>query len=382
MSHSRLQRAIRSAGVIAGAAMFVLAAPAFARSQSLGARVLREGMSGSDVRVLQQLLTRAGYPTQSVGTFGPVTEAHVRSFERAYHIAVTGVVNATFVRELRHVVALRSAPPPAAEDGDSGGAPFMIAPVPGAASAPAPTSAAKPAQSTAATPSSDAGQLGSRVLHQGMKGADVSQLQGDLTLAGFPTAIDRQFGPATKASVIGFEQAHNLSGDGVVSATVVQALQSAIAVYESSNPTGTARINADGTATPPAGAPAVVQEVIAAANQITGKPYVYGGGHGTWNDVGYDCSGAVSYALHGGGLLASPEDSTQLETYGASGPGVWITIYADASHTWVVVAGIAFDTADFGGPNFPIGSGPRWRKNPLGNLADGGSYEVRHPVRM
>jgi hypothetical protein len=119
--------------------------------------------------------------------------------------------------------------------------------------------------------------------------------------------------------------------------------------------------------------------VIAAANQIIDKPYIYAGGHATWNDVGYDCSGAVSYALHGGGLLSSPEDSIELESYGSPGPGRWITIYADPSHTWVVVAGIAFDTADYSGPNIPAGTGPRWRRDPTGNLADGGGYVVRHP---
>ena len=119
--------------------------------------------------------------------------------------------------------------------------------------------------------------------------------------------------------------------------------------------------------------------MITAANQIIDKPYIYGGGHASWNATGYDCSGSVSYALHGAGLLSSPEDSTGLESYGSPGPGKWITIYADAAHTWVVVAGIAFDTADFGGPDIPSGTGPRWRRNPTGNLADGGDYIVRHP---
>ncbi len=331
-------------------------------------------MSGPDVRTLQQLLTKAGYQTPAVGAFGSVTEAHVRSFERAYRLKVTGNVNAAFVRQLRHVLGLRSAAPPAEDDGFSGGVGFMIAP--------APASSAKPAQSTATPAATGAGQLGSRALRQGMTGADVSQLQGDLTLAGFPTAIDSQFGPATETSVIGFEQARGLTTDGVVTAAFVQALQSAVAAYESSGPAGTAHINADGTATAPANAPPVVKAVIAAANQIIGTPYVYAGGHGSWKDSGYDCSGAVSYALHGGNLLSSPQDSTGLESFGQAGPGTWITVYADASHTWVVVAGIAFDTADFGGPNIPGGTGPRWRSNPVGNLADGGSYVVRHPKAL
>jgi hypothetical protein len=121
--------------------------------------------------------------------------------------------------------------------------------------------------------------------------------------------------------------------------------------------------------------------MIAAANQIIDKPYIYAGGHGRWNDSGYDCSGAVSFALHGAGMLSSPEDSTELESYGAPGPGKWVTIYADAGHTWIVIAGIAFDTAHYG-PTTPAGTGPRWLSDPTGNLADGGNYVVRHPSAL
>ena len=92
--------------------------------------------------------------------------------------------------------------------------------------------------------------------------------------------------------------------------------------------------------------------------------------------------GSVSFALHAAGLLNTPEDSTQLESYGAPGPGRYITVYADAGHAFMVVAGRAFDTANFGGPNIPAGSGPRWRSDPLGNLADGGNYVVRHPAGL
>ena len=123
--------------------------------------------------------------------------------------------------------------------------------------------------------------------------------------------------------------------------------------------------------------------MINAGNQIIGKPYVYAGGHGKWNDTGYDCSGAVSYVLHGAGMLSQSEDSTGLESYGSPGPGKWVTIYANSGHTWIVIAGRAFDTANFGGPNIPAGTGPRWRSNPLGNLNDGtGGYVVRHPAGL
>ncbi len=221
--------------------------------------------------------------------------------------------------------------------------------------------------------------LGQRTLRPGMKGHDVRVLQGYLTLVGLPTAVDGSYGPSTKANVIQFQLAHGMKGNAVFTYAESLILRQAVAGALASGPVGKARINPDGTATAPQGAPAVVQQVMTAANQIIDKPYIYAGGHASWNAPGYDCSGSVSYALHGGGLLSSPEDSTGLESYGSPGPGKWITIYADAAHTWVVVAGIAFDTADFGGPDIPSGTGPRWRRNPTGNLADGGDYIVRHP---
>lgn len=123
----------------------------------------------------------------------------------------------------------------------------------------------------------------------------------------------------------------------------------------------------------PANAPAAVKRVIAAANHIRTLPYIWGGGHGRWQDSGYDCSGAVSYALHGGRLLTSPLTSGSFETFGEPGPGRWITIYANASHAYMVVAGVRFDTA--GDVNE---TGPRW--HPTVAAAASGRYVVRHPV--
>jgi cell wall-associated NlpC family hydrolase len=123
----------------------------------------------------------------------------------------------------------------------------------------------------------------------------------------------------------------------------------------------------------PVNAPAMVKRVIAAANHIRTTPYVWGGGHGRWQDSGYDCSGAVSYALHGGKLLTSPLTSGSFETFGEAGPGRWITIYANASHAYMVVAGLRFDTA--GDLNE---SGPRW--HPTVAAAATGRYVARHPV--
>jgi len=100
---------------------------------------------------------------------------------------------------------------------------------------------------------------------------------------------------------------------------------------------GGGSIGGNGTISPPPGIPAVVARVIAGANAITDFPYVFGGGHGSFVDNAYDCSGSVSYALAAGGLLAAPETSGSLESWGAAGPGKWITVYANAGHTYMYV---------------------------------------------
>jgi peptidoglycan hydrolase CwlO-like protein len=135
------------------------------------------------------------------------------------------------------------------------------------------------------------------------------------------------------------------------------------------NPGQEARVITESEASAPASAPSAVKSVIAAGNEIADTSYLWGGGHGSFESSGYDCSGAVSYALHGGGFLESPLDSTGLETWGEPGPGQWITVYANASHAWMVVAGISFDTV--GGP------GPRWH-DPWSSSPEG--FVVRHPA--
>jgi peptidoglycan hydrolase-like protein with peptidoglycan-binding domain len=223
--------------------------------------------------------------------------------------------------------------------------------------------------------------LGDRVLRQGMRGHDVRVLQSFLTLAGYTTRVDGTFGATTKRSVLAFQQAQGMALDGVVSIPVEKALRAKVAAIEADPPATLTRINSDGTATPPAGAPDVVQKVVAAANRIISKPYKYGGGHGSFDDSGYDCSGSVSFALHGGGLVSSPQDSTGLESYGSSGPGHWITVYANSGHAFLVVAGRGFDTANYSGPNIPAGSGPRWRSDPNADTY-GGGWVVRHPTGL
>jgi soluble lytic murein transglycosylase-like protein len=129
----------------------------------------------------------------------------------------------------------------------------------------------------------------------------------------------------------------------------------------------------DGTlASAPESAPAAVKAAIAAANSITTTPYVWGGGHGSFYSYGYDCSGAVSFVLFGGGMLDTPLTSGSLESYGEEGPGKWITIYASATHAYMTIAGLRFDTAG----NAPGVSGPRWHVEPP--YPEG--FVVRHPV--
>jgi hypothetical protein len=129
----------------------------------------------------------------------------------------------------------------------------------------------------------------------------------------------------------------------------------------------------NGLAVAPADAPQVVQNVIAAANKIAFKPYIYGGGHGTWNDAGYDCSGSTSYALHGGGLLSSSLDSTGFESYGSSGAGQWITLWANGGHVYMDIAGLWFDTAAQSSSN----NNDRWSTTRV-DQPDG--YIERHPT--
>ncbi|HET9185244.1 MAG TPA: hypothetical protein VFN82_03790 [Solirubrobacterales bacterium] len=122
----------------------------------------------------------------------------------------------------------------------------------------------------------------------------------------------------------------------------------------------------------PASAPAAVKRVIAAANHIRRTPYIWGGGHLSWASKGYDCSGSVSYALHGGKLLEAPLVSGSFMSWGEPGPGKWITIYANKAHVYMVVAGLRFDT----GGDIAGETGPRWHAEPPYPKG----FVVRHPV--
>ena len=134
-----------------------------------------------------------------------------------------------------------------------------------------------------------------------------------------------------------------------------------------------AKLLSTGLAAAPADAPEAVQQAIWAANEIIGKPYRYGGGHRRVQDSGYDCSGTVSFALIGAGLLDDPLDSSSYMSWGDRGRGDWITVFTNPGHAYVVIAGLRLDTSAAGDPNG--GKGPRWRPN----LRSSRGFRARHP---
>jgi cell wall-associated NlpC family hydrolase len=134
--------------------------------------------------------------------------------------------------------------------------------------------------------------------------------------------------------------------------------------------TGLTAILLSGIALPPPDAPEAVQQVINQANMIVGRPYVWGGGHASFYSYGYDCSGSVSFALFGGGLIPEPLTSGSLEGWGEPGPGKWITVYANADHTFMEIAGLRWDTV-----GDARGTGPRWHLEPT----DTEGFVARHP---
>jgi cell wall-associated NlpC family hydrolase len=147
------------------------------------------------------------------------------------------------------------------------------------------------------------------------------------------------------------------------------AAEAAAAVATGNANVGGIALNTGGMVQAPPGAPAAVAHVIAAGNAIATLPYVYGGGHASFHADGYDCSGSVSYALAAAGLVSSPLTSGAFESWGEPGPGRWITVYANAGHVWMEVAGWRFDTVAL------AESGTRWSRGG----GDTGGYVVRHP---
>lgn len=132
----------------------------------------------------------------------------------------------------------------------------------------------------------------------------------------------------------------------------------------------------NGLAAAPMSAPAPVQQAIWAANKIIGLPYIFGGGHASFTSPGYDCSGTVSFALHGGSLLTTPEDSSEFTGWGSHGAGRWIAVFGNSGHAYMDVAGLRLDTSAADDPSNQ--QGPRWRPLRSGN----GGYTVRHPLGL
>jgi peptidoglycan hydrolase-like protein with peptidoglycan-binding domain len=242
--------------------------------------------------------------------------------------------------------------------------------------------------------------FGDRTLKQGHQGKDVKTLQKYLNRVGIVMGTDGVFGAGTKAGVRTFEQAQRRKVDGKVTRTDAKVIKDVAvnggAVASASTggalpknlklkvpqsaapapaplqlgPGDVATVGPDGLAVAPASAPPEIQAVIAAGNKIAKMPYIYGGGHGKWEDAGYDCSGSVSYALHGGGLLDASMPSGGFMSWGDAGPGQWITIYANGGHMYMTVAGLRFDTSG------RADAGTRWQP---ASGRSGKGYTVRHP---
>jgi peptidoglycan hydrolase-like protein with peptidoglycan-binding domain len=312
-------------------------------------RPLRMHSHGHRVAALQRALH-----VPADGAFGPQTRHAVRHFQHRHGLKATGTVHARMARMLH--IRLRRRHRRKRHRG---------------------TRHAQRQRSVAAP-----GNLGEQTLQLGARGTGVRQLQQALTTLGFPTGVDGDFGPATEASVRAYEQSRSLPVDGMVDPgegkmIALQALQAAATPSGDDQTTqppqvagDQATLTSDGLAQVPADAPPQVAKFIAAANRIAHTPYRLGGGHAHWKDSAYDCSGLIGYALHAAGLLTHSMTSGEFERYGDPGAGQWMTIYTNAGHAYMVVAGLRFDT---GGRRSPDGS--RWHSD----MRSHKGFVVRHP---
>jgi peptidoglycan hydrolase-like protein with peptidoglycan-binding domain len=326
------------------------AAPAAAASRHLGDRSLRVGMSGSDVKELQTLLTQIGIKVSVDGQFGSGLKKAVQRFQRVARLDASGTVGPKTITALR-----RSAAGGDAAQYEGGGF---------------------------GTNSGSTQSLGDRIpVRPGMSGHDIKVLQDFLGRAGFKTTVDGEFGAGTVTALKKFEAANKLPVDDIVDASDIDVLRGqASAGTDAASapqplklaPGDRATVGSDGLAIAPANAPDAVKAIIAAGNKIAKTPYIYGGGHGKWEDKGYDCSGSVSYALHGANLLDQPLVSGDFPNWGTPGPGQWVTIYGNSGHVFMYVAGLRFDTSG------ASSSGSRWQAATRPTKG----YGVSHPTGL
>jgi peptidoglycan hydrolase-like protein with peptidoglycan-binding domain len=354
----------------------LLAAPAIA-AQRLGDRALREGASGPDVAELQAKLAKAGFKVTGDGQFGADTTNAVKAFQRVANLPASGVVGKKTVAALNRALSAGAADVGSGGSGGSGGFDPSTAGTsnPSTAGTSNPSTAGTSNPSTAGTSNHS---LGDRIpVRRGMSGHDIRVLQDFLRRAGVArVTVDGQFGKGTLRAVRSWERLAGRTVDDVVDAGDIDALRQQVGAGRISAvtplrlaPGDLATVGPDGLAIAPATAPDVVKQIIAAGNVIATKPYRYGGGHGSWDDTGYDCSGSVSYALHGAGLLDSPLSSGDYFNWGLAGPGQWVTLYTKSSHIFMVVAGLRFDTS---GRSI---AGTRWQAD----MRSEDGYQVRHP---
>ncbi len=202
-----------------------------------------------------------------------------------------------------------------------------------------------------------------RARHHGgtvARGGRVTRMQRALGLS-----ADGVFGPQTKRAVRRFQRHHGMAVDGIVGPGTWRAL--GLGRFPG-RPLKAHGGGGGGGHSTHGGLPFAVQRMVAAANRIAHTPYVWGGGHGSFASSGYDCSGSVSYVLHGGGRLSVPRASGGFEDYGRSGPGRWVTIYANGGHVYMTIAGRRYDTSG-------MDDGTRWDRR----ARTGSGYVVRHP---
>ena len=306
------------AALVAGAFLLAPGAGAPVVEQAQAATAQAAAQSKGDVRRLQRKL---GIPAD--GVFGPQTKRAVKRFQRRHGLTPDGVVGPM----TRQALGMGSGPTLKRRRGSRGRG-----------------------------RSGSAGRRSSK--RRAVRGGGVRSLQRVLGLA-----ADGVFGPATESAVKRFQRRHGLTPDGVVGPMTRRALGLG---------PGRALKRRGGGGGGGRGGGGRLRLIIRYANRIAEKDYRYGGGHRTFNDTGYDCSGSISYALHGAGLLSSPLDSTGFMSYGRPGRGRHVTIYANRGHAFMVVDGRRFDTSAMG----EAGSRWTWTKR------SGSGFVARHPAGL